>query len=187
MSLPSRELLNRVSLALQAENRLVASEAGLQAVHVEVLRYLERCNRYSNTPAAIALYLNTTKGTVSQSIKVLERKKLVRKTSDPEDKRVVRLGLTRKGSTLLERIDTGGSIGAAIEALPERESRALARTLESLLRAAQRANALQSFGVCRTCRFFTQTGDGHFECGITKEPLSTDDSIRICVEHESAA
>ncbi len=186
MSLPAKEVLNRVSLALQAENRLLASETGLQPVHVEVLRYLERCNRYSNTPAAIALYLNTTKGTVSQSIKVLEREKLVRKTGDPDDKRVVRLGLTRKGRALLERVDTGGSIGAAVDALPERQSRALAGILELLLRSAQRVNELKSFGVCQTCRFFTKTGDGQHECGITGEPLSSDDSTRICVEHESA-
>ncbi|MEQ9562504.1 MAG: MarR family winged helix-turn-helix transcriptional regulator, partial [Woeseiaceae bacterium] len=180
-------LIQRLALVAQAENRQLAGSAGLQPVHVDVLRYLARCNRYSNTPAAVGQFLNTTKGTVSQSVKVLEREKLISKLSDANDGRVVRLRLLKKGRDVLERIDEESAIQAAVEDIGRGEHRALENSLVSLLQRAQRRNHSKSFGVCSTCRFFTRLPSGGFECGITKEPLSVDDSTQICVEHEDAA
>lgn len=180
------ELLQRLGVVFQAENRVLAVEVGLQAVHIDVLRYLSRCNRYSNTPAAVGKFLNSTKGTVSQSVKVLEREKLISKLSDAQDGRVVRLRLLKKGASLLRNIDEQSAILAATRQLGVGESKALAGSLTELLRRAQIHNESRSFGVCKTCRFFTKLESGGFQCGVTKEPLSTDDSSRICVEHENA-
>jgi DNA-binding MarR family transcriptional regulator len=151
------------------------------------LRYLARCNRYSNTPAAIGRFLSSTKGTVSQSVKVLEREKLISKLSDAKDGRVIRLRLLKKGSNLLKCVDEESAIQAAVEAVGADEQLALANSLAALLRRAQRLNKSRSFGVCNTCRFFTQLADGGFQCGITNEPLTVDDSMQICVEHENEA
>jgi DNA-binding MarR family transcriptional regulator len=178
-------LIQRLAVVAQAENRQLAGTAGLQPVHVDVLRYLARCNRYSNTPAAVGHFLNTTKGTVSQSVKVLEREKLISKLSDAKDGRVVRLRLLKKGLKVLERIEVGSAIHAAVADIGSVEQVALENSLALLLRQAQRLNSSRSFGVCHTCRFFTRLADGRFQCGITKENLSVDDSNRICVEHES--
>lgn len=179
------QLIQRLAVVAQAENRQLAGYAGLQPVHIDVLRYLARCNRYSNTPAAVGQFLNSTKGTVSQSVKVLEREKLVSKLSDARDGRVIRLRLLKKGSDLLKRIDEESAIQAAAEAVGKDERLALANSLSALLRRAQRLNDSRSFGVCNTCRFFTRLANGGFECGITNEPLTVDDSMRICVEHEN--
>lgn len=178
------QLIQRLAVVAQAENRQLAGASGLQPVHVEVLRYLARCNRYSNTPAAIGQFLNTTKGTVSQSVKVLEREKLVSKLADAKDGRVVRLRLLKKGRDELKRIDEESAIQSAVEAFEPAEELALKNGLALLLRRAQRLNGSRSFGVCNTCRFFTRLASGGFQCGITKEPLSVDDSEQICVEHE---
>ena len=149
------------------------------------MRYLARCNRYSNTPAAIGQFLGSTKGTVSQSIKVLEREKLISKLSDAKDGRVIRLRLLTKGRDLLGRVDEKSAIHASAEHVEADEREVLANGLTELLRRAQRRNGLKTFGVCSTCRFFTQLADGGFQCGITNEPLTVDDSMRICVEHEN--
>ena len=182
---PIPELIQRLAVVAQAEGRQLAGAAGLQPVHVDVLRYLARCNRYSNTPAAIGQFLGTTKGTVSQSIKVLERKKLVSKLSDARDGRVVRLRLLKKGKDLLTGIDEESPIQAAIEELGPDEKALLATSLTTLLRSAQRLNASKTFGVCRTCRHFKKLDSNGFQCGLTSEPLNADDSTRICVEHEN--
>lgn len=178
-------LIQRLAVVAQAENRQLAGPAGLQPVHIDVLRYLERCNRYSNTPAAIARFLNTTKGTVSQSVNVLEREKLISKLSDANDGRVVRLRLLKKGLGVLKRVEEGSAFAAAVEDIEASERHALESSLALLLRNAQRINDSRSFGVCSTCRFFTRLADGDFQCGITKELLTVDDSNRICVEHEN--
>ena len=179
------ELLQRLGVMAQAENRQLAGTAALQPVHIDVLRYLARCNRYSNTPAAVGQFLNTTKGTVSQSVKVLEREKLISKLADAKDGRVVRLRLLKKGVRLLAQIESKSTIQAAAARLGDAERAELGNSLTSLLRYAQQLNDSKSFGVCKTCRFFNQMGAGRFQCGITGEPLSSADSRKICVEHES--
>ena len=45
----------------------------LEPVHLATLRYLCNCNRFSNTASAITEYLGQTKGTISQTLKVLEK------------------------------------------------------------------------------------------------------------------
>lgn len=180
-------LIQRLAVVAQAENRQLARTAGLQPVHIDVLRYLASCNRYSNTPAAIGQFLNSTKGTVSQSVKVLEREKLISKLSDANDGRVVRLRLLKKGLRVLKQVDEGSAIQAAVEDIGSNEQLALESSLALLLRRAQHLNDSRSFGVCNTCRFFTRLADGDFQCGITQEPLTVGDSNRICVEHENGA
>ena len=50
------------------------------------------------------------------------------------------------------------------------------------LTALQKAHKSHSFGLCKTCKYFTTTQEGFF-CGLTKEPLTQSDSEKICQEH----
>src|SRR3546814_10986237 len=58
---------------------------------------------FSRTPGALAAWLGQTKGTVSQTVGALERKGLVERTGDPDDRRLVRLSLTEAGHAMLGR------------------------------------------------------------------------------------
>ena len=181
---PTREveLLERISNLLRSESRAAAQREGIQAIQLEVLQYLERANRYSDTPAAVAEYLNLTKGTVSQSILRLEEKRYLRRHPDPADGRVVRLKLTPKGRRVARSI-WQESLETAIR--ENQGGQTLAEGLEFILRAIQRANGLRSFGACDTCRHFTREPGGHFRCGLTAEPLSKTDRLLICREHDA--
>jgi DNA-binding HxlR family transcriptional regulator len=63
------------------------------------LRYLSRCNRFSNAPAALTRYLGATKGTVSQTLIALERKGLIEKSARPGEARSVVLSITEEGES----------------------------------------------------------------------------------------
>src|ERR1700754_3675828 len=76
---------------------------GLNPAQWEALRYLARANRFSNSPGALTRYLGATKGTVSQTVKSLERKSLIAKSGRADEKRSVALGLTDKGRGMLAR------------------------------------------------------------------------------------
>ena len=176
------EILERIANLLRAETRLAAQQSGLQPVQLEILDYLDRCNRYSDTPAAVAEYLSLTKGTVSQSIQRLEEKGFISRAHDPIDGRISRLRLSRKGRAIVNSKSQRALAAAAERA--EFEGRSLSEALERLLGALQRANGLRSFGVCQTCRFFEKGEGGRARCGLTAEPLSEDDSLLVCREHE---
>jgi len=50
------EVIERMSALIRSEERKRCTELGLQPVHFQVLDYLSRCNRYSDSPAALTNY-----------------------------------------------------------------------------------------------------------------------------------
>ncbi|MFQ5356720.1 MAG: MarR family winged helix-turn-helix transcriptional regulator [Mariprofundaceae bacterium] len=176
------ELTEQIGSLLRSAKRNSENNAGLQPVHYQVLAYLGRCNRFSNTPAAVTAYLAITKGTVSQSLSLLERKGLVCKAPDLKDRRVVHLHLTRQGIQLLEGTMPPSIWKAACESLNEAELYAIQSSVESLLRSLQRANNSRMFGICHTCRYLINEKREYF-CGLTDEKLEPEETMQICHEH----
>jgi MarR family transcriptional regulator, negative regulator of the multidrug operon emrRAB len=178
------ELLERLGNLLRTERRTAAHTAGLQPVHFQALAYLARCNRYSNTPAAVTAWLGTTKGTASQSLGVLERGGLIRRRPDAKDRRVTRLALTRKGEHLLERLLPLPEWRECTRRLDADATRMAADALEALLRERQALHGGRSFGACHSCRHFRHEGEKRYRCGLTGEPLQQAEITLLCQEHE---
>jgi MarR family transcriptional regulator, organic hydroperoxide resistance regulator len=177
-------LLERISNLLRNEERAVGQEHGLQPVHLQALHYLSVCNRYSNTPAGLTEYLGLTKGTVSQTIALLEGKGLLEKESSSTDRRVTHLHLTGEGRALLGALLPPALFSRTLEGLPD-GGRGLEASLTGLLRALLVTHAQPSFGVCASCRHFQREPQGRFRCGLTQEPLSRADSALLCREHSA--
>jgi DNA-binding MarR family transcriptional regulator len=182
--LMTAELIERLSRLLRAQSHA----AGLNPVQWEALRYLARCNRFSNTAGALARYLHTTKGTVSQTLNALERKRLIARKADPVSGRIIRLTLTRVGRALMAR-DPMLQLASAAEKLAPAQRAAVTDGLAALLAYLQRANGLRPFGVCRTCRHFradASAGGPHW-CALLDHPLNESDAGAICVDHQPRA
>lgn len=176
------DLIERMGALIRSEERKKCTELGLQPVHVQTLDYLSRCNRYSDTPAALTSYLGMTKGTVSQTVLLLERKGYLIKVGDASDKRKVHLHLTAVGEEILQQAKPMELFNLASETLDQSETDIDKEVFVQALSALQKANKSESFGLCKTCRYFTTTTDG-FLCGLTKEALTRTDSEKICREH----
>jgi DNA-binding MarR family transcriptional regulator len=177
------DVLERICNLIRGELRAYGVQHGLQPVQLDALAYLVQCNRYSDTPHAVTEFLGLTKGTVSQSLKVLEAKGLVRKIPDKSDKRVVHLKPTTRGRRLVGQAIPGRRLAEGLAMVNHPDNADLSKMLGELLRGIQHANGLKSFGACRSCRFNRKTRTG-FLCGLTSEPLSADDTLKICREHE---
>lgn len=172
-------LLERLAALIQQSVREEALRHGLQPVHLQILSFLARANRYSTLPIAIAEYLGITRGTVSQSLALLERKGLIAKAPDDQDARRVQLRLTPAGEALLaegwsERLE------AALVAMGV-DRAALESELRALLVGLQRNNGQRPFGICRRCaHFLKETGGAR--CGLTGEPLAEAQTEKLCRE-----
>ena len=163
---------------------------GLNPAQWEALRYLDRANRFSNSPGALTQYLGATKGTISQTVISLERKGFIAKSVREGEKRSVVLALTAHGKAVLEK-DPWKQIADSAGELGNKTRRRLAKGLKEMLAAELARGQLKSFGLCTTCRFFREKGRsadsaGPHHCMLLNVPLSTADSQRICVEHEAA-
>jgi MarR family transcriptional regulator, negative regulator of the multidrug operon emrRAB len=176
------DVIERMSALIRSEERKKCAEFGLQSVHLQVLDYLSRCNKYSDTPAALTNYLGMTRGTVSQTVLLLEKKGYVKKTTDTLDRRVIHLSLLPEGRAMLEQARPSELLNQAADLLEREELGHYDEALVTVLTALQKSNKSRSFGLCETCQFFTLLPD-HFLCGLTKEPLTEEDSGKICQEH----
>ena len=161
---------------------------GINPAQWEALRYLARANRFSRTPAALADYLASTRGTVSQTLIALEGKGLVARQQSARDKRSVNVDLTDSGRRVLEDdplhdlardLRKGNSDEGLVTAV---------EVLRDALRRALRRNGGRPFGVCHGCRHFEKnaSGRGKHHCALIDEPLSEADSALICTVQEPA-
>ncbi len=174
-------LIERISTLLRSEQRKKYSAIGLQPIHAQVLEFLSECNRHSDTPAAVAEYLGLTKGTISQSLQVLERKGYIAKTADAEDGRVVHLSLLPAGVALVEQIRPL-DMTQAEQLIAQHHFDSLDTALHATLVALQTANKLKSFGLCHSCTHFSELNN-YYHCQLTDLPLTQAETDKICREH----
>jgi DNA-binding MarR family transcriptional regulator len=168
---------------LRTIGRKAAARHDLPVVHGDILAYLARCNRHSNTVMAVAEYLGLTKGTVSQSIKLLSERGYVERLPDERDRRVQHLELTEKGRLYASELND--DLQKRLEGVEPagNYTRLLKTILGDLTRQAQnRQSEESSFGTCRTCRFFRRGGDGG-SCAKMEHPMAETDMDRLCRLH----
>jgi len=179
----AHDLIERLCNLVRADVRAVCNDHGMRLVQLEALDYLTKCNRYSDTPQAVSEYLGLTKGTVSQTLKVLEKKGLLGKQNDMKDKRLVHLKPTARGRRLVERSLPTAALTLGFDRLSKSESQVTVESLRLLLRSIQQANDFKSFAPCKTCRFNQKHNSSYF-CELTQESLSETDIELLCREHE---
>ncbi|MBP6013949.1 MAG: MarR family transcriptional regulator [Alphaproteobacteria bacterium] len=186
-SLPSGAALRAAHLIERLGRLLRAGDhaTGLNPAQAEALRYLARANRFSRTPAALADYLSSTRGTVSQTLLSLEAKGLVERQANARDGRSVMLALTKSGLKFLDE-DPVRALAKTIDATGA-DAR-LADELEAGLRAAIAERGGRAFGACHTCRHFRRnqrSAAAPHHCALLDEPLSAADAVAICLEHSA--
>ena len=177
------DLIEYMAALIRSEERKKCTELKLQMVHFQILEYLSLCNKYSDTPAAVANYLGMTRGTVSQSLILLEKRNLITKFQGDTDKRVFHIQLLPKGLSTFQKARPTELFKKAT-AILEKEStiKGGEEIFVEALTALQKANNSHSFGMCRTCKNFSRKSSGFF-CELTQEKLSKSDSEKICQEH----
>jgi DNA-binding MarR family transcriptional regulator len=180
--LETQQLLERMANLLRSERRAVLMDFGLQPVQFEVLDYLSQCNRFSDTPMAVTEYLRQTKGTVSQTLKVLEKHQLIFKVPDDMDKRVVHLHLTDKGKALIQSVQPSSILNSLEPLYNPIKIAEINQELKQLLVNLQVENNLKSFGQCKFCQHNLKTSDSEYFCNLTKQALAQEEIELICKE-----
>lgn len=184
-ALEAAHLIDRLKRLARAGERI----DDLNPAQWDALRYLARANRFSRTPAALADYLASTRGTISQTLIALESKGYVTREVSQRDRRSIDLALTGQGEEAL-RNDPLLLVARDIEQAAGSGAKELVESLRATLRTAIARNNGRAFGACFACRHFrTHTrpsGPSPHHCALLDEPLSEADSRAICVEQEPA-
>ena len=106
---------------------------GLNPAQWAALRYFDEAALDRRTVTGFAQFQGTTKGTASQTVAALVRKKILQRVCDNQDRRIYRLIITCKGKTFLKN-DPLEDLRHALETLNQEERGALAVSVEKVLR-----------------------------------------------------
>jgi len=156
---------------------------GLNPAQWQSLRYLARCNRFSDSQKHLGCYLASTKGTVSQTLASLVSKGLIRKTARPGGG--LTLSLTPAGEEMLDS-DPAAALVDQLDALSCRERKRLLRNLRAIMPdAPPGARPEAGFGTCGDCRHFSKRGKKGKKafCARFGVALKKKETRRLCAHH----
>ncbi|MBN8615230.1 MAG: MarR family transcriptional regulator [Deltaproteobacteria bacterium] len=130
-------LLLHVSHGIERVSLRMESSLGVTAQQRLVLRVIGR--HPGITPGRLADHLHVDPGTISAIVRRLESKRLVKRGTDPRDRRRATLGLSESGRTLDRELP--GTVEEVVERVLGAHDDATRRTVQSLL--SELAHALE--------------------------------------------
>jgi len=159
---------------------------GLNPAQWEALRFVARANRNSCSPGTLAVFMGSTKGTVSQTLKALENKGLIQRSRKAGDRRGVEIAVTVAGRALIER-DPLGRIHDALSTCSEADQRGVVTGLERLVGIVQKHQNIPEFGPCLSCAHYkpetcSETNAIGCRCGVSGELFDASELAKICVD-----
>lgn len=181
--------LARVGAALRTAAWAGGERAGLTPTQGQVLSYLARLG-----PArlgAVAEELAITPQTASTSVRALEDKGLVRKTSDARDRRAVALELTGAGRATAATVATwADALIGAVDGLDREEQTVLLRVLIKVIRRLQLDGHIPVARMCVSCRHFrphAHPGEpAPHHCAFVDAAFGDRDLRLDCADHDAA-
>lgn len=162
----------------------------LSPIQTQILIYVYHQPDTDRNITTLAQRLNITKATVSDAVKSLVQKKLVKKLSDKEDARFFYLELTSKGKELVKKIESwGDKFRRNFNDIPIDKKINLYETLLQILISFEEEGIINRNRICITCRHFQIQKKNRKEtyfCQLLNLPLRTEELRVDCPEHELA-
>jgi DNA-binding MarR family transcriptional regulator len=181
--------LERLGQALRVLAREEAQRQGLSPIGLQLVLRLAGLDD-PGRPGRLAREFRVSPASLSDSLRALERKGLVERRRDGDDRRGFSFRLTPAGRLLAGRLEPLTSpVRAAAAALPAEEQLTLLLSLYELIADLQRRGVITVARMCVTCSHFRADAHGPnaHHCTLLDLPLARP-SLRIdCPEHELAA
>jgi DNA-binding MarR family transcriptional regulator len=164
-----------------------SKESGLSPIQIQILIHLHFFPERYHRITMLANEFNLTKATVSDSVRMLEEKGLVKKTADETDSRSMVLRLTAKGEKLASQFSLFASeIEKPVSRLSPGDKESLLNSLLQVIDHLNRAGIINVQRMCFSCTHYHKKGQtGHF-CSLMNKSLQTSDIRLNCLEYEAA-
>lgn len=173
--------LDRIVRAVRRLENATAVECGLNPLQLRVLQVLATAHR----PVTVGLAadeLEVTEPTMSDSVRALSLKGLVKKTTDPTDRRIKYLHLTASGKHVAARF--GEITRLPLENLEPALLARLSADLHQLVAGLFGSRLLHHARICMTCAHFSPASQDQLAtCGFLKKKLKTVDLQTDCPDH----
>ena len=184
--------LERLSQAFRVLLQEEAQGRGLSPIQARFLVHLLHHGDELGRVGRLAEEFGLSRATVSDAVRTLEAKGLVRRESWPRDGRVATLRLTPAGEEAAARLSGWADVvEEQLGSFAPGEKEAVMRFLMRLISELQGAGVITVARMCVSCRYFSP--DAHprsaspHHCALLDLPLSGADLRTDCPKHEPAA
>lgn len=174
--------LERVSQAFRVLLWNESKEFSLSPIQVQVLIFLLHHSPEKRKVSYLADEFNITKATISDCVKTLGQKQLIKKEYEPHDTRSYIIHLTETGEDIAKKTSFfADQIQIPIDRLPSSDKEKLLSSLLEIIHHLNQTGVITIQRMCSTCQFYN-SDNGHF-CQLLDQKL-VDAELRIdCAEH----
>ena len=178
--------LQRISEAFKVLLWEKAKEFGLSPIQIQILIFIENHKEQYCNVSYLAKEFNLTKPTISDAIKVLEKKGMIVKDYSSSDSRSYTIFLSDLGkNTVFKNDDFVNPIYSEIQKISPNEQENLFATLSSLIYKLNQKDILTVQRTCFACKFYSKNKNQH-HCGLLQKELLNSEIRLDCKEFETA-
>ena len=163
-----------------------AKEHSLSPIQIQLMIFIQHHSQDKSTISYLAQEFNFTKPTISDAIKVLEQKKLIKKHTDSIDTRSYTIQLTAQGKKIVAETEIfANPLTEIISKSTKADKLVLWDNITNLITQLNQLEVISVQRTCFNCKHYSNIGKTHF-CQLLNQKLQTQD-IRIdCSEFEIA-
>lgn len=179
--------LERISEAFRVGLWSESKQNGLSPIQIQLLLFIHFHKAQLCKVSYLAQEFNMTKATISDAVRVLEKKELLKRIPSVEDKRSHSLQITSKGKAIAKKAaGFANMIQQPLQNMEATQKEALLGSLFDLIHNLQKNEVITVQRMCTTCRFFNASKEGEpAYCQFLKVNLPTE-ALRVdCPEHEA--
>ncbi|MCU0427607.1 MAG: MarR family winged helix-turn-helix transcriptional regulator [Candidatus Kapabacteria bacterium] len=183
----------RISEAFRVMLWQVSKSTGLSPLQIQILTFLAFHNPEQRTVSYLAEEFNMTKPTISDAIKSLEEKSIVKKEPSLVDSRSYTINLTEKGNLLAQQTSIfANQFTSALGSMPPIEQEFLLEHLLMIIQNFHKKGILTIQRTCFSCSFFKRYPMRSAEsqnsyCSLLDIQLQASDVRLDCPHHEAMA
>jgi DNA-binding MarR family transcriptional regulator len=156
----------------------------LTPIQIQVLIFLNFHSREKCKVSYLAKEFNMAKATISETIKILELKKLITKEFIPSDTRSYIILLTNKGKDIAEKTSFFSTeIFKPIDQLNPDDKEIMLLSLLDIIRHLNRRGVITIQRMCLTCKYYQSSDNETHFCHLLNQKLNVSDLRIDCPEH----
>lgn len=163
-----------------------AKEHSLSPIQIQILIFIQYHSVDKTTISYLSQEFNFTKPTISDAIKVLEQKKLIKKIINSNDTRSYTIQLSPMGKRVVsETEDFINPLTAIVEKASDTDKKVLWQNISNLIIQLNKSEIISVQRTCINCRHFTIKNNKNY-CSLLNQKLLTNDIRMDCAEFELA-
>lgn len=161
-----------------------SKKVNLSPIQIQILVFLKYHQLKYCTVNSLAEEFNMTPATISDAVKIMVNKNIIKKIKNSEDKRFQFLKITAKGEKIINNVYS--FVEPLLLSVLKIDPEAKEILLSSLLKIISELNSQEILIIkrmCFTCNYF-QTNNGEFYCKLLEMKLHQRDLRIDCPEHQ---